>query len=190
MAMFASNSLWGIGATILSLLFCFCMRQFKLVVICLTAILVLSPFLITAHTKERLKSLANDGSLHERYVAADAETKPIQGRITKSPTVASRKCEVKTPVNYVFGSGLYPDCFQARYGANGYSYFFDTVGLVGISLVFSALFYFDRSPFRIKAITFLFLFSTFPIITYAFFSFMLALILRPLEDESSIVVHK
>ena len=190
MAMFASNSLWGIGATMLSLLFCFCIRQFKLFVICLTAILVLSPFLITDNTKERLKGLANDGSLKERYVAADANFTPIQGRITKSATVASRKCEAKTPVNYVFGSGLYPDCFQGRYGANGYSYFFDTVGVLGVSLVLSALFYFDRSPFRIKAVTFIFLFSTFPIVTYAFFSFMLALILRPLEDESSIVGHK
>ena len=190
MAMFVSNSLWGIGATMLSLLFCFCRRQFKLSAICLTTILLLSPFLITDNTKERIYSLTNDGSFKERYVAAEAIPTPVQGLITGSVPAESRKCEAKTPVNYVFGSGLYPDCFQARYGANGYSYVFDTVGLLGIGLVLSALFYFDRSPFRIKAVAFIFLFSTFPIVTYAFFSFMLALMLRPLEGEASNVVHK
>ena len=189
-AMFASNSLWGIGATLVSLLFCFCLRHFKLFAICLTTILLLSPFLIADNTKERMKGLANDGSFRERYIAAEANFEPVQGLITSSVTVAARKCEAKTAVNYVFGSGLYPDCFQTRYGANGYSYFFDTFGFLGIGLAISLLFYFDRSPFRIKAFTFLFLFSTFPIVTYAFFSLMLALMLRPLDGEVSIVGNK
>ena len=92
-------------------------------------------------------------------------------------------------MNYVFGSGLYLTVSRLDMVLT-VTRIFDTVGLLGIGLVLSALFYFDRSPFRIKAVAFIFLFSTFPIVTYAFFSFMLALILRPLEGEASNVVHK
>jgi len=210
-AMFASNSLWGMAASILTLLFALCYRQFRLVWTCVVLLAIASPILVVDNTVQRLARITYDGSFSERYVGAvpkmdekldsdssnqinaqqsqkeasghktdflRAQTMPTKGRLTGARFPSNEVCSEKVYIQRFLGGGLYPNCFQVRGGANGYSYLYDVSGLLGILLAIGTLLYFDRSKYRLITIATIFLFSTFPIVTYAFFAFMLTLIFR------------
>jgi hypothetical protein len=182
-----SNSLWGIVVCLVLVAIALATQQIKVksifAISLLGSLLISSPIWYQERTTYRLLHLASESTLVERYLgskfAPSASRNSGELGIFKDDVHPSSKWET------VLGHGLSSIGFQRAHGANGWSYVFYNLGIIGLIAFVVISIAYDKSRKGVAPLSLFLLLTSFPYFTYAIFALFIVMLYER-EDSSSV----